>query len=474
MSQFLNFSLVLVFSGFPAMAQSTSSTLAPIYLEVGEQRIIHTDSLEQFSISGECIRHWRASNSGQIFLKANCPGVASLLIRTRGGSASRQIRIEQRKQSPHPAELLRALNGLHATEVIDHGPVFILRGRIPDLAEAKTVAHLRSLFPQAIVDETEIDPDWAASCAERLSVLIAPHPGLQLHTIEGEFLIQGSVSDEGVATSIRKRVQSIQPLTRLEIQTLRGPDSTLYFKVFLLEVKKDLMKKLGIQWPALQPAALRFNPVQLWGQSPIDLGIQALHEKGMARILSSPELVVKAPGQAELFAGGEIPIRQRNRFNESVTWKNFGLTLKIDVKEFGYETVRLAIETEISHLDSTLNLNEIPGLKSNRIKTLVDGKMGKPLLLSGLLQEDLQEAQKGLPALSAIPILGKLFSSQDFQSKRSELVAILLPHRSPPEAPMKRISSEIPRGFLPLPRDRINAEELEEARKHPDFPWNIL
>jgi len=39
---------------------------------------------------------------------------------------------------------------------------------------------------------------------------------------------------------------------------------------------------------------------------------------------------------------------------------------------------------------------------------------------------------------------------------------------------MKRISSEIPRGFLPLPRDRMNAEELEEARKHPDFPWNIL
>lgn len=466
--------MFLVFTGTPALAHSTSTTLAPIYLEVGEQRVIHTDSLDQFSVSGECVRHWRAANSGQILIKANCPGVASLLVRTRIGITTRQIRIEQRKQSPHPTELLHGLNGLHTTEVIDSGPVFILRGRISDLTEAKTVARLRDLFPQAIVDETEIDPNWTASCIDRLSKVIEPHPGLKLQHLDGEFLIQGSVSHETIATSIRKQVQAIQPLTRLEIQTLRGPDSTLYFKVFLLEVKKDLMKRLGIQWPSLHPAAVRFNPLQFWGQSSIDLGIQALHEKGMARILSTPELVVKAPGQAELFAGGEIPIRQRNRFNESVTWKNFGLTLKIDVKEFGYDSVRLAIETEISHLDSTLNLNEIPGLKSNRIKTLVDGKMGKPLLLSGLLQEDLQEAQKGLPGISSIPILGKLFSSEDFQSKRSELVAILLPHRTAPEAPLKRISSDLPRGFLPLPRDRMSQEDLENARKHPDFPWNVL
>lgn len=228
MNPILKFSLFLVFTGTPLLAHSNSITLAPIYLEVGEQRVIHTGPLEQFSVSGECIRHWRAGNSGQILVKANCPGVASLLIRTRAGSTIRQIRIEQRKQSPHPPELLRALNGLHTTEVIDSGPVFILRGRISDLPEAKTVARLRDLFPQAIVDETETDPDWIASCIDRLSKLIEPYPGLKLQHLDGEFLIQGSVSHETIANSIRKRVQTIQPLTRLEIQTLRGPDSTLY------------------------------------------------------------------------------------------------------------------------------------------------------------------------------------------------------------------------------------------------------
>ncbi len=461
---------------FPiADASEGINSLPPIYLGVGEQRSVQASSLLRYSISGECIRHTRIPGEGRILLKAICPGFATLFIQSKDSETStRQIRIEQRKQGIHPPELMTALNSLHTTEVIDSGSVFILRGRISDIREAAAISHLREIFPQTIIDETELSPSWAESSLKALTALVSPHSGLRLTHSDGEFWIQGSVPSEATLLSLRKRVQAIQPLTKIEIQTVRGSDSTLYFKVFLLEVKKDLMQKLGIEWPALQPTALNLNPARLGGKNSIDLSIHALHERGIARILSSPELVVKAPGQAELFAGGEIPIRQRNRFNESVAWKSFGLTLKIDVKEFGEDRVRLLIETEISHLDSTLNQNEIPGLKSNRIKTLVDGRIGKPLLLSGLLQEDQTETRRGLPGLSSIPVLGKLFSSEDYQNKRSELVAILLPHRSPPEAPMRKISSDIPKGFLPLPRDRMSDEELEDARKDPDFPWNVL
>jgi pilus assembly protein CpaC len=125
-------------------------------------------------------------------------------------------------------------------------------------------------------------------------------------------------------------------------------------------------------------------------------------------------------------------------------------------------------------LDASIKNDQIPGIKTNRIKTLVDGNLGKPLLLSGLLQEDLQETRSGLPGLSEIPILGKLFASEDYQNKRSELVAILLPHLSPPESPQERISNEIPKGFLPIPRSHLNFEELMSAKEDEAFPWNLL
>ena len=448
---------------------------APVYLEVGEQRKIRIPSVRRYSISDDCIRAWRPPGSDAFLLKAVKPGVSSLYFELASGeSAVRLIRSSRRPDSPFPAGLLRAVNGLHETEVIDGGTKLILRGTIRDPAEGRLLAHLREEFPAFILEETGIDPAWAESTARRLEALLARRPALSLRRDGTEFLIEGTVPDEAALASIRKQVREIQPLARLAVEARKNPVSTLYFKVFLLEVRKDLMNRLGVAWPENQPAAIHFNPLALTGKNTIDLSIHALSEKGIARLLSSPELVVKAPGQAELFSGGELPIRQKNYFNENVSWKTFGLTLRIDVKEWAGEAVRLSIETEISQIDRTLKTDQIPGLKSNRLKTLVDSRMDEPLLLSGLLQEDLQDQRSGVFGLSSIPILGSLFSSEDYQNHRSELVAILLPHRRPPGSPQERISSELPKGFLPLPRDHLGAEERERIKTSKDYPWNVL
>ena len=138
------------------------------------------------------------------------------------------------------------------------------------------------------------------------------------------------------------------------------------------------------------------------------------------------------------------------------------------------DRVRLNVETELSHLDLAFTNDDIPGVQSNHIKTQVDAPLGKPLLLSGLLQEDITHQMQGLPWLSKIPILGKLFSSELFRKKKSELVAILLPYHTLPPNPMQRISSDIPKGFLPIPRISLTEEELEARKQQKNYPWNIL
>jgi pilus assembly protein CpaC len=206
----------------------------------------------------------------------------------------------------------------------------------------------------------------------------------------------------------------------------------------------------------------------------ITYSIQALSEKGKVRVLSAPELVVKCPGQAELFAGGELPIHLKNHYEDKVVWKNIGLSLKLDVKEYNGEKVRLSIETELNHISTEWKIDQIPGVKTNRIKTQVEGTMGKPLLLSGLLEEELRGHTSGLPGLSDIPVLGKLFGSEDYQNNRSELVAILIPYREPPREPMQRISSDIPKGYLPLSRNFLSQEQIETLQASREYPWNVL
>ena len=456
---------------------ATSETLhgAPLFLEVGEQRILTFPKINRFSVSSSKIMHYvRIAGQNAILIKALKPGLATLFVSTaKNASETHSIRIEAKKNSPYPHALLQALNLIQTTEVIDGGDRYLLRGQIHSLTEAHAVANLKERFPTFILDETTRSPTELARTARNLKKILASHPGVVLEASEGTLVVRGGISTSTLKDSITRQIHTIDPLVLVELQTVKDTDPTLYFKVFLLEVKKELITQLGMEWPPTRPATLNLSGQFLAGDS-IDLTIHALTQKGLVRVLSSPELVVKAPGQAELFAGGEIPIRQHTKNSDSVTWKNIGLSLKLDVKEYGGERVRLTIETEMSHRDESLGNDQIPGIQTNRIKTLVDGTLGKPLLLSGLLQEDLRSTTKGIPGLSAIPVLGSLFSSEDYQNSRSEFVAILLPERNLPSHPMERISSDYPRGYLPVPRNHLSLEDKDQVKQSANYPWNVL
>ena len=458
---------------FPSLGASTEG--APIFLELGEQRVLDLPELKQYSVSGDSVRYTRIQGGEQLLLKAVHEGLSTLFIKLSGSeSRTHLIRVELSKAHPHSPELLRALNQIESSEVIDQGKHFILRGVVRSIHEARAIADLKNLFPSNIIDETTLEDGWYEQSRIQLESLVKSHPGLSLISREGSLQVQGAISNPSEQEGLIKKIKAIQPLTSIDIQTRKDSDPTLYFKIFLLEVKKEWMSKLGVGWPEAAPGSLNLSANQFLVSKPLDLTINALSERGLARVLSSPELVVKAPGQAELFAGGELPIRQKSKFSDSVIWKNVGLSLKLDVKEYLGEKVRITVETEMSHLDSVLTNDHIPGIKTNRIKTLVDGTLDQPLLLSGLLQEDFHDNMKGLPALSDLPILGKLFSSEDYQNNRSELVAVLLPHRNLPINPLNRIQSEAPRGFIPPFRNHMTATEVEVAKKQMNYPWNVL
>ncbi|NDD93185.1 pilus assembly protein, partial [bacterium] len=156
---------------------------------------------------------------------------------------------------------------------------------------------------------------------------------------------------------------------------------------------------------------------------------RALENEGSVHLLSQPELLVRAPGESQLFSGGEFPVLVRNRLQTTVVWKNFGLTLNLQVKQAAGAQVRLDLSSEMSHLDPSLTVEEIPGIQSNRMKTQIDVEFERPIVLSGLIQDELRKEARGLPLLRRIPVLGKLFSSEDFLESRSELVVVLLPSK---------------------------------------------
>jgi Flp pilus assembly secretin CpaC len=369
---------------------------------------------------------------------------------------------------------------LSEIEVYYSGTGVILRGEVQSSEEATRIASLVQGFPQAVRDETEPSDALLQRAQTQLEAWLSHSPyAHKLQVVREDkslfiHLTQGSIGSPSERTRIEKHAQSIFALVQTDLDSLPDASPTVHFKVYLLELKKTKFHSLGLGWPALQEGAFRVTTSAIQDMVQLDLALQILEGDGSVKILSNPELVVRAPGDAELFSGGEIPIESKSAYFSAITWKSFGLLLQLHVTHSAGDRVRLDILTEVSHLDPQIAVGKVPGLQANRMKTQVDAQYGRPLLLSGLLQQNLRTEARGLPALRNIPVLGALFGSEDYLNEKSELVAILVPSNELPKNPMERITRILPKG--PMPSSRVPADPAQERalQESSNYPWNVL
>lgn len=463
----------------------------PLILARGEQRLLNLPGLERYSLGGQVVRvlplpkvfgPHSTHSKNSILLKGYVEGTGDLWIWKKDSPPEHRIvRVEKTPPGFMSGPLEKALGKLNETEIIFTGKGTVLRGKIHTLKEGSYLAALVHQFPGEIQDETELSPlllEKGKSEIENWLKTSGYSSKLRLEMAGDRLWVRGNLDRPTELPQVQRQLKSRFPFILTEIEVLPDHAPTIYFRVFLLELRRSQFHNLGLSWPAGVPGAFQVTSAGIQSLLQIDLTLQALAGQGNAKILSNPELVVRAPGEAELFAGGEIPIRTLNRYSSNVAWKSYGLTLKLKVTHTTGDRARLDIFTEVSHLDTHIALDQIPGIQSNRMKTQVDARFGVPLLLSGLLQEDIREEVKGLPILRQIPVLGLLFGSDDFLNERSELVAILYPHSAPPTAPIERFSQLhpriLPKGPVPPPRDWIAPSIERTLRDSKDYPWNIL
>ena len=472
----------------------------PLLLVLGEQRILRVSGLKRYSVGGSALRATAAPDSEDaLLIKGVAAGYADIWIwKTDGSAEHRAVQVQKAATESMGPALDRALSRLTETEVYYTPEGMVLRGTVHSFAEA---ARLHAIFrvsdptPPApgskeppkpvsnsrIIDETVLAPELLTEGKARIDGWLrtsAYGSRLRAEINEGQLFVslaQGSVNGPSEKSLIERRIVSLFPLSRIVIDALPDANPTVHFKVYLLELKKTHLRTLGLSWPSGQDGAFSVTPSAITSNLALDVALQALENDGSAKILSNPELVVRAPGEAELFSGGELPIHEQSAYFANVTWKTFGLTLRLNVAQSAGDRVRLDIFTEVSRLDQSLsNADKTPGIQSNRMKTQVDAQYGKPLLLSGLLQKSVRKEVKGLPFLKDIPVLGALFGSEDYLNERSELVAILLPSAEVPAAPMEKFSQLLPQGPIP-PRTQFPDPSTEKAmREAPDYPWNVL
>lgn len=167
----------------------------------------------------------------------------------------------------------------------------------------------------------------------------------------------------------------------------------------------------------------------------LGLIINALSEDKESNILSTPSIMTLDNETASILVGQQIPITTGETLSDNndnpfrtVRREDVGVQLEVrpQISEGG--AIRLAIKQEVSSIFGPV-VSDSTDLITNRraIETVVQVDAGQVIVLGGLIQEDVQKSESGIPLLRSIPVVGRVFRSEGNSRKRTNLMVFLRP-----------------------------------------------
>jgi general secretion pathway protein D len=162
--------------------------------------------------------------------------------------------------------------------------------------------------------------------------------------------------------------------------------------------------------------------------------VTALSANSKSNLLSTPSLLTLDHQKAEILVGQNVPF-QTGSFTTSASGadnpfttierQDIGVTLKVTPHINEGANLRLEIEQEISSIAPTSQgVNAVDLITNKRsIKSTILAEDGQVIVLGGLIQDDVTQADSKVPLLGDIPLLGRLFrSTKETRIKRNLMV----------------------------------------------------
>lgn len=186
----------------------------------------------------------------------------------------------------------------------------------------------------------------------------------------------------------------------------------------------------------------------LGGSTEVRAFLKLARRKGLAKVLAEPTLVARSGQRANFLAGGEVPLLEPSGLGTvSVKLKPFGVGIDFLPTVMSADRIHMEITPEVSEPDDSLGIQVngvfVPGFTTRRATTAVELGDGQAFAIAGLLQDKVKSVIEKVPGLGDLPVLGALFTSEQFQKDETELVIIVTPHLVKPLEP----------GPRPLPTD---------------------
>jgi len=165
----------------------------------------------------------------------------------------------------------------------------------------------------------------------------------------------------------------------------------------------------------------------------ISAGLSATAERKNVRILSSPNLLCYNRQRSSIQMIKEVPYVQSTTdttggsgtTTETIEYKEVGISMEVTPEIYSGGTAKLNLKPSVSEVIDYYGENEVPIIKKKAVESNVIVKNNQVVVIGGLLEDSVQKTRYKVPLLSEIPILGMLFSKEEQNIRKTELIIFL-------------------------------------------------
>jgi general secretion pathway protein D len=257
------------------------------------------------------------------------------------------------------------------------------------------------------------------------------------------------------AVSLKDTPERIAAAGRL-IAAIDKARPEVVIDVELMEVDRTRLRDYGLQIASpssgigisgsadVNRDSLTLRDLRTLSQSDVLLaGLPALYYRllktdGRSRTLASPKLRT-SEGLAALARFGEqvpVPITTFAPFatgglnQQPVTsfeYRNIGVNIDITPRMHHDDEVTLALKLSITSI-SGVGFGGLPTFGNREINTTIRLRDGETNLLAGLIRDDERSTLSGVPGLSDLPLIGRIFARNQKETQQTDIILTLTPH----------------------------------------------
>jgi general secretion pathway protein D len=288
------------------------------------------------------------------------------------------------------------------------------------------------------------------------------------------------VNERANAVIMRDTPENVRMAEKL-VASIDVAEPEVMMEVEILEISRGKAQQLGITYPntfsmtTTSPSggkSMTLNDLQNQNSNtiavtPLSVTLDALKTTSDANLLASPRIRARNKEKAKVLIGSKVPVITTAATasgnggvvtNTQVQYLDVGLTLEVEPQIYSDNDVAIGINLIVSSIASTVKVGDTIAyeLRNRNATTKLQLKDGETQILAGLINDAESRSATSVPGLGDIPIIGRLFSNNNTQKDKSELVMSITPHvirakaRAPGEATEFWYGTESRSGLEPI------------------------